>query len=71
MYPILSYFTEQGVNIAHIDGAGTVGQVHDRIDEELERHNLTSEAKRGPATKNRRTNSGYARRRQDTRQYFS
>jgi adenylate kinase len=35
MYPILSYFTEQGVNIAHIDGTGTVGQVHDRIMEEL------------------------------------
>lgn len=35
MYPILSYFTEQGVNIVHIDGTGTVGQVHDRIVEEL------------------------------------
>jgi adenylate kinase len=36
MYPILSYLTEQGVNIAHIDGTGSVGQVHDRIMEELE-----------------------------------
>lgn len=36
MYPILSYFTEQGINIVHIDGTGTVGQVHDRIMEELE-----------------------------------
>jgi adenylate kinase len=35
MYPILSYFTEQGVNIVHIDGTGTVGQVHDRIMEEM------------------------------------
>jgi adenylate kinase len=35
MYPILSYLTQQGVNIAHIDGTGTVGQVHDRIMEEL------------------------------------
>lgn len=35
MYPILSYFTEENVNIAHIDGTGTVGQVHDRIMEEL------------------------------------
>ncbi len=35
MYPILSYFTENGINIAHIDGTGTVGQVHDRITEEL------------------------------------
>lgn len=41
MYPILSYFTEQGVNITHIDGVGTVGQVHDRIDDELAGHNLT------------------------------
>jgi len=36
IYPILTYLTEQGVNIAHIDGTGTVGQVHDRIMEELE-----------------------------------
>lgn len=35
MYPILSYFTEENVNIVHIDGTGTVGQVHDRIVEEL------------------------------------
>lgn len=40
MYPILSYFTEQGVHIAHIDGTGTVGQVHDRIMEELESYEL-------------------------------
>ncbi len=36
IYPILTYLTEQGVNIAHIDGTGTVGQVHDRITEEIE-----------------------------------
>lgn len=36
IYPILTYLTEQGVNIAHIDGTGTVGQVHDRIMDELE-----------------------------------
>lgn len=41
MYPILSYFTEQGVNIVHIDGTGTVGQVHDRIIEELTACKLT------------------------------
>lgn len=40
MYPILSYLTEQHVNIVHIDGVGTVGQVHDRITEELEAHGL-------------------------------
>jgi len=36
MYPILSYLSEQGVHVAHIDGTGTVGQVHDRIEAELE-----------------------------------
>ena len=36
MYPILSYFADQGVHVAHIDGTGTVGQVHDRIETELE-----------------------------------
>ena len=35
MYPILNYFNEQGVNIVHIDGAGTVGQVHDKVMDEL------------------------------------
>lgn len=44
MYPILSYFTEQGINIAHIDGVGTVGQVHDRIVDEIEAHGLAVEA---------------------------
>ena len=31
MYPVLDYLTEHGVNIAHLDGTGTVGQVHDQI----------------------------------------
>lgn len=44
MYPILSYFTESDVNITHIDGVGTVGQVHDRIVEEIEAHNMVAEA---------------------------
>lgn len=35
IYPILAYFNEQHITIAHIDGTGTVGQVHDRIVEEL------------------------------------
>jgi adenylate kinase len=34
-YPILNYFTEQNVPIVHIDGTGTVGQVHDRVAAEL------------------------------------
>lgn len=42
MYPILSYFTEQGIPIVHIDGTGSVGQVHDRIQTELEAVNLMS-----------------------------
>jgi len=40
MYPILNYFTEQGVNIVHIDGAGTPGQVHDKVVAELEARKL-------------------------------
>lgn len=36
MYPILSYLTDKKVPIAHIDGTGSVGQVHDRIESELE-----------------------------------
>lgn len=40
IYPILTYLTEQNINIVHIDGVGTVGQVHDRIMEELEAHGL-------------------------------
>jgi adenylate kinase len=40
IYPILTYLTDQGVRIAHIDGTGTVGQVHDRIMAELEAHKL-------------------------------
>lgn len=40
IYPILTYFTEQNINIVHIDGVGMVGQVHDRIMEELEAHGM-------------------------------
>ncbi len=36
IYPILGYFNDKHITIAHIDGTGTVGQVHDRIVEELE-----------------------------------
>lgn len=43
IYPILTYLTEKGVRIAHIDGTGTVGQVHDRIHEELTAIGLTIE----------------------------
>jgi len=36
IYPILDYLAGQNIRIAHIDGTGTVGQVHDRIEAELE-----------------------------------
>lgn len=36
IYPILTYLTENKVKIAHIEGTGSVGQVHDRIESELE-----------------------------------
>lgn len=36
IYPILTYLTEQNVRIAHIDGTGSVGEIHDRIQAELE-----------------------------------
>lgn len=40
MYPILSYFADQQIPIAHIEGVGTVGQVHDKIEAELASLNL-------------------------------
>jgi adenylate kinase len=40
IYPILNYLTEQNVPIVHIDGVGSVGQVHDRIMEEVTAHKL-------------------------------
>ena len=36
IYPILDYLNQRKIRIAHIDGTGTVGQVHDRIEAELE-----------------------------------
>lgn len=35
MYPVLSYFNDQGVRVSHIQGIGSVGMVHDRIEEEI------------------------------------
>ncbi|HET6622518.1 MAG TPA: nucleoside monophosphate kinase [Candidatus Saccharimonadales bacterium] len=40
IYPILSYLTDEKVYVVHIDGAGSVGQVHDRIEAELEAQGL-------------------------------
>lgn len=41
IYPILTYLTEQKIKIAHIEGTGTVGQVHDRIESELQALKIT------------------------------
>lgn len=35
IYPILTYLTDQKIRITHLDGTGTVGQVHDRVEAEL------------------------------------
>ena len=40
MYPVLGYFTEEGLPIVHLNGEGTVGQVHDRIMAELQSRGL-------------------------------
>jgi adenylate kinase len=40
IYPILDFFTDEKVYIVHIDGTGTVGEVHDRIEKELVSHGL-------------------------------
>ena len=40
MYPILTYLTEQGIPVVHLDGVGTVGQIHDRIVAELTSRSL-------------------------------
>jgi adenylate kinase len=40
MYPILNYMTEQGIPVVHVEGTGTVGQVHDRVVAELTHREL-------------------------------
>lgn len=40
IYPILDYLNDLGVYITHLDGTGTVGQVHDRIESELVSHGI-------------------------------
>ena len=42
MYPVLGYFAEKGISIAHIDGTGSVGEVHDRIQSELQASELAA-----------------------------
>lgn len=41
MYPVLGFFADMGIKIVHIDGTGTVGEVHDRIQAELDASELT------------------------------
>lgn len=36
MYPVLGFFAEKGIKIVHIDGTGSVGEVHDKIQAEIE-----------------------------------
>lgn len=45
MYPILDLFNEQGIPIVHINGVGTVGQVHDSIEAELVDRSIVKEVK--------------------------
>jgi len=40
MYPVLSYLADKGVKIVHLDGTGSVGQVHDKIMAEIEHSRL-------------------------------
>lgn len=40
MYPVLSYFADKGIRIVHLDGTGSVGQVHDKIMAEIEHSQL-------------------------------
>jgi adenylate kinase len=35
IYPILGLLTEQSIPVVHIDGVGSVGQIHDRVVAEL------------------------------------
>lgn len=41
IYPILSFLSGEDVPIVHINGVGTVGEVHDTVNAELESRGLT------------------------------
>jgi adenylate kinase len=41
VYPILNYLSEHDVPVIHVDGTHSVGQVHDRIVQELTDRNVT------------------------------
>lgn len=40
MYPILGLFSDDHIPVVHIDGVGTVGEIHDRVYAELQSRNL-------------------------------
>ncbi len=40
MYPILGLFSDQHIPVVHIDGVGTVGEIHDRVFAELQSRNI-------------------------------
>ncbi len=40
MYPILGLFSEDHIPVVHVDGVGTVGEIHDRVYAELESRGL-------------------------------
>jgi adenylate kinase len=43
MYPVLDYLNQQGIPVVHIDGTGSVGQVHDRVVAELTSRSLVEQ----------------------------
>jgi adenylate kinase len=40
MYPILGLFSDDHIPVVHIDGVGTVGEIHDRVYAELQSRQL-------------------------------
>lgn len=40
MYPILGLFSDQHIPVVHVDGVGSVGEIHDRIYAELKNREL-------------------------------
>ena len=40
MYPILGLFSEDHIPVVHVDGVGTVGEIHDRVYAELQSRGL-------------------------------
>lgn len=45
MYPMLGLFSDQHIPVVHIDGVGTVGEIHDRVYAELQSRGSYEHAK--------------------------